>query len=78
MVNPTPSAPSAPLGPPLGPPPPYTEVIQFKPVMKHAQVFMILGKKTLEIVGKGEKASNQHFLLFPQCFPLYQRAIGQL
>ena len=28
-----------------------------------------LGKKALEnIVGKGENASNQHFLLFPQCF----------
>ena len=24
-------------------------------------------------VGKGENAGNQHFLLFPQCFPLYQR-----
>ena len=24
-------------------------------------------------VGKGENAGNQHFLLFPQCFLLYQR-----
>ena len=31
-------------------------------------------KKALEnTVGKGENAGNQHFLLFPQCFPLYQR-----
>ena len=30
---------------------------------------MTLGKKPLEkIVGKGENAGNQHFLLFPQCF----------
>ena len=24
-------------------------------------------------VGKGENAGNQHFLLFPRCFLLYQR-----
>ena len=24
-------------------------------------------------VGKGENTGNQHFLLFPQCFLLYQR-----
>ena len=30
---------------------------------------MALKKKTLgNIVGKGEYASNQHFLFFPQCF----------
>ena len=29
----------------------------------------ILKKKPFEnIVGKGENAGNQHFLLFPQCF----------
>ena len=33
---------------------------------------MTLGKKPLEnIVGKGENAGNQHFLLFPQCFLLF-------
>ena len=33
---------------------------------------MILKKKALEnTVGKGENAGNQHFLLFPHCFPLY-------
>ena len=31
-------------------------------------------KKPFEnIVGKGENAGNQHFLLFPQCFLPYQR-----
>ena len=31
-------------------------------------------KKPFEnIVGKGENAGNQHFLLFPKCFLLYQR-----
>ena len=30
---------------------------------------MTLGKKPFEnIVGKGENAGNQHFLIFPQCF----------
>ena len=30
---------------------------------------MTLTKKAFEnIVGKGENADNQHFLLFPQCF----------
>ena len=30
--------------------------------------------KTLEnIVGKGENTDNQRFLLFPQCFLLYER-----
>ena len=30
---------------------------------------MTLKKKSFEnIVGKGENAGNQHFLLFPQCF----------
>ena len=34
---------------------------------------MTLKKKDMEnTVGKGENAGNQHFLLFPQCFLLYQ------
>ena len=34
-----------------------------------SQLFMTLRKKAFEsIVGKGENAGNQHFLLFPQCF----------
>ena len=33
-------------------------------------------KKALENTwGKGGNAGNQHFLLFPQCFVLYQREI---
>ena len=39
-----------------------------------------VGKKMISLfdkgentVGKGENAGNQHFLLFPQCFLLYQR-----
>ena len=33
-----------------------------------------LKKKSYEnIVGKEENAGNQHFLLFPQCFPPYSR-----
>ena len=38
------------------------------------QSIMIPGKKAVEnIVGKGEKASNQHFLLFQQCFLTFQK-----
>ena len=34
-----------------------------------SRLSMILRKKPFEnIVGKGENAGNQHFLLFPQCF----------
>ena len=34
-------------------------------------------KKAFEnIVGKGENAVNQHFLLFPQCFLLFPRQIS--
>ena len=33
-------------------------------------------RETFEyIVGKGENAGNQHFLLFPQCFQIYQKQI---
>ena len=38
-----------------------------------SQLLMTLGKNPFEnIVGKGENAGNQHFLLFPQCFQRYQ------
>ena len=41
------------------------------------QLIMILTKEAFEnILGKGEKlinAGNQHFLLYPQCLPLYER-----
>ena len=37
-------------------------------------ILMTLRKKTFEnIVGKGEKAGNQHFLLFLKCFLPYKR-----
>ena len=41
-------------------------------------VFLVpLGKRPFEnIVGKGENADNQHFLLFPQFFLPYQRKIA--
>ena len=38
---------------------------------------MTLKKKPSEnIVGKGENAGNQHFLLFPQCFLPFQKQIS--
>ena len=38
---------------------------------------MTLRKKLFEnIVGKGENAGDQHFLLFPQCFIPFQRQIS--
>ena len=38
---------------------------------------MALWKKPFEnILGKGENAGNQHFLLFPKCFLLYKRQIS--
>ena len=38
-------------------------------VPHNPRLLMTLRKKPLEnIVGNGENASNQHFLLFPQCF----------
>ena len=39
-----------------------------------SQLLMALYKTPIEnIMGKGENAGDQHFLLFPQCFLLYQR-----
>ena len=38
---------------------------------------MTLGKKPFEnIVGKGENAGNQHFLLFPQCFIPFPKQVS--
>ena len=38
---------------------------------------MTLRKKPFEnIVGKGENAGNQHFLLFPQCFLSFPKQIS--
>ena len=49
------------------------------PLEKKAFYFRTpLEQKTLEnIVGKGENASNQHFLLFPQCFLPFATHISQ-
>ena len=44
---------------------------------KQSLVFMAVHKKAFEnIVGKGENAGNQHFLLLSQCFLPYQRPIS--
>ena len=44
-------------------------ILSFTP---ESQVFTTLEKKASEnIVGKGENAGNQHFLLFQQCFPTF-------
>ena len=41
-----------------------------------SQLLKTLKKKPSEnIVEKGENAGNQHFLLFPQCFPSYPEQI---
>ena len=38
-----------------------------------SQLLTTLKKQLFEnILGKGENAGNQHFLLFPQCFLIYQ------
>ena len=37
-------------------------------------ILIITNEKTFEnVVGKGENAGNQHFLLFPHCFLPYHR-----
>ena len=33
-----------------------------------AKMVQLLSERIENIVGKGENAGNQHFLLFPQCF----------
>ena len=47
--------------------PPYSFATQ-------SRLLTPMEKKAFEnIMGKGENAGNQHFLLFPQCFQSYQR-----
>ena len=42
--------------------------------LTQSRLLMTLKKESFKNnVGKGENARNQHFLLFPQCFLLYQR-----
>ena len=44
-----------------------------------SRLLTTLKKKSFKnIVGNGENAGNQHFLLFPQCFLLYQRQKSSL
>ena len=46
----------------------------FSTLSKNLSTFVSLLDKTLEIiVGKGENAGNQYFLLFQQCFLPFQR-----
>ena len=53
---------------------PYKRQIPSLKSLPHKPRFlMMLKKRAFEnIVGKGENAGNQHFLLFPQCFLPYQ------
>ena len=40
-----------------------------EPFTRQLRLLMTLNQRPFEnIVGKGENAGNQHFLLFPQCF----------
>ena len=51
----------------------------FNPLPHESQLLMTLKKKAFEnTVGRRENAGNQHFLLFPQCFLLYQREKSSL
>ena len=46
----------------------------FQPFTTQYPLLTTLKKKLVEnIVGKGENAGCQHFLLFPQCFQPYQK-----
>ena len=50
--------------------------LQDKLFNTQSRLLTTLKKKALEnTAGKGENAGNQHFLLLPQCFLLYQREI---
>ena len=45
----------------------------FNSLPHKTRLLTTLGEKPFEkIVGKGENAGNQHFLLFPQCFQPFQ------
>ena len=51
----------------------FLPVTIFYSLLHFLSVLKVLKKKALEnIVGKGENAGNQHFLLFPLCFLLNQ------
>ena len=49
-------------------------LLYHEPFGKHSMILTAIKKKPSEnIVGKGGNAGNQHFLLFPQYFLLFQR-----
>ena len=53
-----------------------TVEITKKPFTTQSRLLTPLKKKAFEnIVGKGENAGNQHFLLFPQCFLFFPTQI---
>ena len=59
----------------------FYSVCSIQPFTTQSPLLMTLAKKPFEnIVGKGENAGNQHFLLFPQCFLpiLYRISIFKL
>ena len=50
--------------------------MKMKRFSKQSHIFMTLKKKPFEnIKGEGENAGYQHFLLFPQCFLLFNKQI---
>ena len=54
--------------------PNFFPLIKSQPITTQSQLLMTLRKEAFEnIVGKGENAGNQHFLLFPNCLLPYQR-----
>ena len=66
----------------LGPNVKYLKIgkqILFYRFTKQTPLLTTLKKRAFEnILGKGENASKQHFLLFPQCFLTFQEQISHL
>ena len=49
-------------------------LLQIQLFTTQSRLLTTLGKEAFKnIVGKGENAGSQHFLLFPQCLQPYQR-----
>ena len=50
----------------------FSHLVKTLPFTTQSGLLTTLYKRPFEkIVGKGENADNQHFLLFPQCFQLF-------
>ena len=50
--------------------------VQLKPFTTQSQLLTTLKEELFEnIMGKGENAGHQHFLLFPQCFQPFLKQI---